>query len=186
VEPACGPRALRLELTAVMHENVQVFDVSGEADRREVRLRRTILQISRRRSGPTSIGCGGVGAPEPLAVAEPRPPRSQCLLDATPQLAHSNPALRCLRATAGVAATHPIRVWWPRDVFSISVRSIPAPGRRPLATANVSLVRIDPSDRHDTRTHLSHDPVRTVRRCAHVHRFIVGTGLDLTAQVLSS
>ena len=80
-----------------------------------------------RRSGPTSIGCAGAGAPEPLAAAEPRPPRSQCLLDATPQLAHSNPALRCPRATAGVAPTHPISVWWPRDVFSISVRSSSRP-----------------------------------------------------------
>jgi hypothetical protein len=89
--------------------------------------RRTILQISRASIGSDFDWVRWRRGPEPLAAAEPRPPRSQCLLDATPQLAHSNPALRCPRATAGVAPTHPISVSWPRDVFSISVRSSSRP-----------------------------------------------------------
>ena len=38
VQPACGSRALGLKLTAVMHENPQVLDVSGWADLRELQL----------------------------------------------------------------------------------------------------------------------------------------------------
>jgi hypothetical protein len=45
VEPACGPRALRLELTTVMHQNPQVLDVTGGADLREPGSRRAILQM---------------------------------------------------------------------------------------------------------------------------------------------
>jgi hypothetical protein len=47
VEPAYGSRALRLELTAVMHENAQVLDVLDGRICGSSGFRRAILQISR-------------------------------------------------------------------------------------------------------------------------------------------
>jgi hypothetical protein len=158
VEPACGPSCAPTGThggDGRERAGLRCLRLGGSAAAPAFEGR--FCRSAGRRSGPTSIGCAGAGAPEPLAAAEPRPPRSQCPLDATPQLAHSNPALRCPRATAGVASTHPISVWWPQRVLGAnrsqrSTREPPFPmtlsGRSGGAHTCVATERRAPIKRH--------------------------------------